>query len=214
MEIAIIGTGFIGTTLGRALAGAGHHVVFGSRHPDDEHVEIPDAGVVTIGEALSRADVVILAVPGVAVADITAAYGDALAGRLVIDATNRMGEPVANSRASLPDTVRYARAFNTLGGENFAQPMFPDGRADLFYSAPDADRPVLDEIIGGVGLRPVYVGEDQEAIIDALFRLWIARGHAGPRTTVGPAPAGGVSRPVPVSGGGVTVRLCAPGSSS
>jgi hypothetical protein len=25
-----------------------------------------------------------------------------------------------------------------------------------------------------VGLRPVYVGEDQEAIIDALFRLWIA----------------------------------------
>jgi len=33
---------------------------------------------------------------------------------------------------------------------------------------------VLDEIIEGVGLRPVYVGEDQEAIIDALFRLWIA----------------------------------------
>ena len=52
--------------------------------------------------------------------------------------------------------------------------MFSDGRADLFFSAPDGDRTVLDEIIEGVGLRPVYVGEDQEAIIDALFRLWIA----------------------------------------
>ena len=174
MDIAIIGTGFIGTTLGQALAGAGHHVAIGSRHPDDEAVELPDARVVTIGDALTQADAVILAVPGSAVADITATHGDALAGKLVIDATNRMGEPVANSRASLPDTVRYARAFNTLGGENFAQPVFSDGRADLFFSAPDGDRPVLDEIIEGVGLRPVYVGEDQEAIIDALFRLWIA----------------------------------------
>jgi hypothetical protein len=29
-------------------------------------------------------------------------------------------------------------------------------------------------LIEGVGLRPVYVGVDEEAIIDCLFRLWIA----------------------------------------
>ena len=133
MDIAIIGTGFISTTLGRALA-----------------------------------------VPGAAVADLTAHHGDALAGTLVIDATNRMGEPVANSRASLPASVRYARAFNTLGGELFADPVFADGPADMFFSAPDADRRVVEEVIDGVGLRPVCVGENQEAIIDALFQLWIA----------------------------------------
>jgi hypothetical protein len=33
---------------------------------------------------------------------------------------------------------------------------------------------MVEEVIEGVGLRPVYVGEDQEAIIDALFQLWIA----------------------------------------
>lgn len=38
MEIAVIGTGFIGGILGRALAGAGHQVTFGSRHPADEAV--------------------------------------------------------------------------------------------------------------------------------------------------------------------------------
>ena len=38
MEIAVIGTGFIGSTLGRALAAAGQQVTFGSRHPGDDAV--------------------------------------------------------------------------------------------------------------------------------------------------------------------------------
>jgi predicted dinucleotide-binding enzyme len=70
--------------------------------------------------------------------------------------------------------VRYARAFNTLGGENMAEPRFADGPADMFFSAPEGDRGTLEEIIEGVGLRPVYVGEDEERLIDALFELWIA----------------------------------------
>jgi predicted dinucleotide-binding enzyme len=174
MEIAIIGTGFIGTTLGRALAEAGNQLTFGSRHPDDDQVAIPDARVASVGDALSNSNAIILAIPGSAVADIAASHGEALAGKLVIDATNRMGEPVANSRGSLPSTVRYARAFNTLGGENFANPVFSDGRADMFFSAPEGDRLLVEEIVEGVGLRPVYVGEDQETIIDALFQLWIS----------------------------------------
>ena len=174
MEIAIIGTGFIGTTLGRALSGAGHHVTFGSRHPDDEDVTVPGASIGSIGDALSRSDAVILAVPGSAVADLAASNGTELAGKLVIDATNRMGQPVANGRSSLPPTVRYARAFNTLGGENMTDPVFADGRADMFFSCPEADRPTVEAVIEGVGLHPVYVGEDKEAIVDSLFQLWIA----------------------------------------
>ena len=174
MDIAIIGTGFIGTTLGRALADAGNHVTFGSRHPGDDDVAVAGATIASVGEAMAGSDVIILAVPGPAVPDLVARDGDGLAGKLVIDATNQMGAPVANARASLPTTVRYARAFNTLGGENFADPVFTDGRADLFFSAPEDDRRTVEEVIEGVGLRPVYVGEDQEAIIDALFQLWIA----------------------------------------
>jgi len=135
---------------------------------------MPDVPIASIDDALSRSDVIILALPGGAVPDLVAGYGDDLAGKLVIDATNRMGEPVANSRASLPSTIRYARAFNTLGGENFADPVFSEGRADMFFSAPEGDRLLVEDVIEGVGLRPVYVGENQEAIIDALFQLWIA----------------------------------------
>lgn len=174
MDITIIGTGFLGTTLGRALVAAGNQVAFGSRHPIDDQVAVPGARSASIDDALSRSDVVILAIPGTAVADLATEHGDELAGKLVIDATNQMGGPVANSRASLPSTVRYARAFNTLGGENIAEPLFPEGRADMFFSAPEGDRQSVEEIIEGAGLRPVYVGEDQEEILDALFRLWIA----------------------------------------
>ena len=174
MKISIIGTGFIATTLGRSLAEAGHEVTYGSRHPEDDEAAGTGARVSSIADALSGADVVILAVPGSAVADIAAQHGDALAGRLVVDATNQMGGDVANARASLPPTVRYARAFNTLGGENMAEPVFDGERADMFFSAPVGDRATIETVIEGVGLRPIYVGEDQEAIIDALFQLWIA----------------------------------------
>ena len=34
--------------------------------------------------------------------------------------------------------------------------------------------PVVETLITDVGLRPVFVGSDQEELIDALFRLWIA----------------------------------------
>ena len=175
MDIAVIGTGFIGGILGRALAAAGHQVVFGSRRPaDDQAASGTRARVASVAEALAGPEVVILALPAAAVADLTAAHGDRLAGKLVIDATNQMGQPVSNSRSRLPATVRYARAFNTVGGENMADPVFPDGVADMFYSAPEADKSTLETIIGAVGLRPVYVGDNAEALIDALFQLWIA----------------------------------------
>ncbi len=174
MEIAIIGTGFIGGVLGKALSGAGHRVTFGSRHPDHDEVGSgTTAAVASIGDALARAEAVILAIPGGAVAGLAAEHGGALADKLVIDATNQMGRPVANGRAALPVTVRYARAFNAVGGENLADPVFAEGRADLFFSAPEQDRSDVETIIEGVGLRPIYVGEDEEALIDDLFQLWV-----------------------------------------
>jgi predicted dinucleotide-binding enzyme len=175
MDIAVIGTGFIGGTLGRALAGAGHRVAFGSRHPDKEEVAgDTTASVTSIADALAAAGTVILALPGPAVPEFAASFSDGLAGKLVIDATNRMGEAVDNSRAALPDTVRYARAFNTVGGENMADPILQGVPADMFFSAPEGDRSTVAAVIEGVGMRPVYVGADQEALLDGLFRLWVA----------------------------------------
>jgi len=175
MEIAAIGTGFFGSVLGGALSLSGHEVTFGSRHPSSKDVQIdPPARVASVADAVAGAGVIILALPAQAVDEFAHEHGAALDGKLVIDSTNRMGQAVSNSRAALPSTVRDARAFNTLGGENMADPVF-GGRAGRYVLLRSrADRPTIETVIEGVGLRPIFVGEDEEALIDRLFQLWIA----------------------------------------
>ena len=104
MDIAVVGTGFIGGTLGRALARAGHNVTFGSRHPEDGevvgglgcdlHIDRGGAGGGRRGHPRPS---------GAAVPELVAEHGAALNSNLVIDATNRMeAAAVGNSRADLP----------------------------------------------------------------------------------------------------------------
>jgi hypothetical protein len=43
----------------------------------------------------------------------------------------------------------------------------------MFFSAPEQDRGTVEAVISAVGLRPVYLGEDQEALVDAFFQVWV-----------------------------------------
>ena len=177
MRIAVIGTGNIGSTLGAAWARAGHEVVLGSRHPGQ--IDPPHgATVAKIADALAGADAVLLAVPAGAVDDVLSEHAAALAGPLVIDATNNLRDPVANAHrpivAAVPG-VRYVRAFNSLGWENFAEPEFDGGPADLFFATTDAaDRAATEELITAVGLRPVYLGAGKQDAVDHALPLWFA----------------------------------------
>jgi 8-hydroxy-5-deazaflavin:NADPH oxidoreductase len=171
MKIAVIGTGNIGGTLGRRWLAAGHEVAYGSRAGAGQ---APDgAPRMPVGDAVADADVVVLAVPGGAVAEVVAAAGAALNGKVVIDAVNRIGEPEVNSRAVIADAAqqaRYVRAFNTLGWENFADPV--PGTA-LFFAADASARAVAEELITAVGLEPVFAGDAAATgTVDALLPLW------------------------------------------
>ena len=183
MRIGIIGTGKVGGTLGTALADAGHQVKLGSRHPRQS---ASGPQITDLASALADAEVVLLALPGDALDDFLAEHAGTLAGKLVIDATNHFGGPVANAAARLAaaaPTVRYARAFNTLGWENFAEPVFDGVPADLFFSCQPDDRAVLEELIGAVGLHPAYVGADMQNVVDGVLPLWFAlvQQHGGNR---------------------------------
>jgi predicted dinucleotide-binding enzyme len=178
MSTAVIGTGFIGGTLGRAFARAGLPTVFGSRDPArDEAAADSGARVAAIADAVAEADTVVLAIPASAVEAFLTDHGASLAGKLVVDAANDVGGPVAHHAeavARLAPQARYARAFNTLGGENLADPDFDGVRADMFFSARAEDRPALEELIRAVGLRPMYLGEGQQDVVDGVLRLWFA----------------------------------------
>jgi 8-hydroxy-5-deazaflavin:NADPH oxidoreductase len=173
MRIAVIGKGNIGGSLGSKWRAAGHDVVYGAR---DGSGEGPGgAPVRSIGDALKDADVVLLAVPGKVVADVVTEHGAALAGKTVIDAVNRIGAPEFDSRAIIAQAApqaRYVRAFNSLGWENFADPM---PGTDLFFAADPDARATAEELIRAVGLAPAFVGDaTATATVDALLPLWFA----------------------------------------
>jgi 8-hydroxy-5-deazaflavin:NADPH oxidoreductase len=173
MRIAVIGKGHIGGTLGSRWRAVGHDVVYGTR---DGSGEGPGgAPVRSISDALKDAGVVLLVVPGQAVPDIVSEQGAALAGKVVIDAVNRMGAPEFDSRALIADaapSARYVRAFNSLGWENFADPV---PGANLFFAADPQARAVAEELISAVGLKPAFVGDaTATATVDGLLPLWFA----------------------------------------
>ena len=173
MKIAVIGTGNIGGTLGQRWIAAGHEVVYGSRAAAGEGPG--GAPQRPVGDAIAGADVVVFAVPGGAVADVVAANGAALDGKVVIDAVNRIGQPEVDCRsviAAAAPGAYYVRAFNTLGWENFADPL--PGTALFFAADPDA-RAAAEELITAVGLEPVLAGDaGATGTVDALLPLWFA----------------------------------------
>lgn len=178
MKIAVLGTGNIGGTLGRAFARAGHDVTFGSRDPGADNDAPGDTGaqVSDIGGAIETADVVVLAVPGGAVGGLVREHAQALGGKLVVDCANNIsGNGPVNSHdtiTSAAPAVRYARAFNTLGFENLREPRYGDIVGDMFFSSGEGDRDTLEQLIEAVGLRPVYLGDGTQALLDDLLRLW------------------------------------------
>jgi hypothetical protein len=185
MKIGILGSGNIGGTLGKKWAAAGHEVVFGARDTTaPKHGPLleacgPNADVVTASESITFGEVVLLAVPATVVDGTLAEHGSLLKGKIVIDATNKIRQPVMNSLAAIkvasPD-ARVYRAFNSLGWETFAEPRFGEHQADLFYCGPlGSDQHMLEALIVDIGLRPVYLGDlDKAPLLDAIARLFFA----------------------------------------
>lgn len=173
VKIAAIGKGKIGGTLGSKWRAAGHDVVYGSRAGSGEGPG--GAPVKSIGDALEGAEVVLLAVPGAAIPDLLKEHGVALSDKVVIDAVNRMGAPEFDSRALIADvapSVRYVRAFNSLGWENFAEPIPGTG---LFFAADPDARADAEALITAAGLDPVFVGDAAATpTVSSVLPLWFA----------------------------------------
>ncbi|MFN8026023.1 MAG: NAD(P)-binding domain-containing protein [Acidimicrobiia bacterium] len=182
--IAVIGTGNLGATLARRWRAAGHRIVIGARDPGAEKVVAlvgelgGDSAAAPVADAVAAADVVVVATPGAAVPELAASLGPALAGTVVIDATNHMGGDRLHHMDAWSEQAPAAlafRAFNTLGWENFAEPDHDGGAADLLVCGPEAGRDTVEGLVHDVGLRPVWIGDaDQADVLDGVTRLWFA----------------------------------------
>jgi predicted dinucleotide-binding enzyme len=177
-QVTVLGAGAVGTALARALARSGRDVVIGVRHPEApevQHLVDELAGehrAVQLREAIADSDVIIAAIPGVAMVELIDECADVLAGKTFIDATNNLSHGHASGRlSSLPYLVERVpaahgfRAFNSVGWENMADPHFDGEQADLFYAGQDGpERASVEQLIADVGFRPQYVGAGPDAL--------------------------------------------------
>ena len=195
MDIAIIGAGNVGRALATSFTRAGHGVIVASRDPEDAGAvaTATRARVATSNvEAAAAADVVVLAIPFASAETVAAEIREAVAGKPVIDATNRMSfgpaGPAIDGDASnaerlaawLPD-AHVVKAFNTLFASNQADPVTEGIQLDGFVAADDAAaKASVLELVTSIGLNPVDVGPLSRAQqLEQLAFLNIALNIAG-----------------------------------
>jgi 8-hydroxy-5-deazaflavin:NADPH oxidoreductase len=183
LTVAVLGAGSVGRALAAGWVRAGHRVLLGSREPASERMA---AAVTETGaqdalvhrDAARAADVAVVAVPAEQVESLVGDTGDALRGRVAIDTTNVLTPGAAVLHHA--DVIRAAgatvfRAFNTVGWEQMAQPVFGAERCDLLYAGPEGPaRGTVERLVGDLGFRPVWLGDGEAAFAstDALARVW------------------------------------------
>lgn len=172
MNIAIIGAGNAGKALGGSSTRAGHKVVFSARDPEHARAAAEEAGGSAAGsnrDAVAGGDIVILAVPYPALDAILTDLGDALDGKIVIDATNPLnaeysglaveGTSAAEEIQRRVASARVVKAFNTVLAARQADPVIDGAPVDGLVAADneDAKEQVL-ELVRSIGMRPIDAG--------------------------------------------------------
>ena len=191
VEVTILGTGNVGATLGKRLAVRGHHITFGSRDPASQKVKTLVAENArayqadSIASAVSKAKVVILAVPYGCVHDTLAEAGD-LRGKILVDCSNPLNQTfdglllgfedsAAESIARLAPGAKVVKAFNTASVATMANPDYQGMAATMFYCGDDAEaKLVVKSLIGDLGMEPVDSGPLKNArYLEPMAMLYI-----------------------------------------
>ena len=189
MKIAIIGTGSVGSALGRGLSRAGHEVVFGVRDPGKPEVRklVEETGgrAAPVADAASGAEVVVLAMPWGAAQDVLRTAGG-LAGKIVFDCINPLNatfsgldtggaRSAAEQIAAWAPGARVVKVFNTTGAGNMADPRYGDDRATMLYCGDDEGaKKVADRLAADLGFEPVDAGPLSAAyLLEHFAMLWI-----------------------------------------
>lgn len=176
--VAVIGAGPVGRALARRWQPTGP-VVLGVRDLEDaRHDAHRSEFVLRCVDDLPDAATV-LAVPGSALPDLLGTHRATLDGRLLIDATNRLGGGPMHQMPMMTRTVPDARVYRTFtssGWETFTDQVHGE-QPDMPYVGPDGpDRATVAALIRRAGPRPVWLGDGPEAAdtLDGAARLWFA----------------------------------------
>lgn len=190
MRIGVLGTGTVGRTIGTKLVELGHEVTMGSRSAGNEALRewVDGTGGTAAGgsfaEAASGAELVFNCTAGEGSLDaLTAAGGDNLAGKVLVDVANPLdfsqGMPptlsVCNDdslgeriQAAFPD-AKVVKALNTINARVMTDPGRVPGQHNIFVCGNDVGAKAA------VTILLESFGWPREAILD-LGDISAARG--------------------------------------
>ena len=168
-SITLIGTGNMARTIGtRALAGGNTVEVMGRDQSKAENLAKTLGGGAKTGTwgAVPTGDIVITALLYDGVVPVVAQYGDALAGKVIVDISNPFNATfdglahseqtsIAQEAAKVaPASASLVKAFNTI-----LQEVLEKGRPDVFIAGDSAQAKAdVTAFIESLGLRPLDAG--------------------------------------------------------
>lgn len=175
LKIGLIGSGRVGSALGRVWAHAGHEVMFSSRHLDDDEALAAEIGANaragTPQQAADFGEVLVFTVPYGALPELGRSLADSIRGKIVIDTCNpfpnRDGEIADRAlaqgaglvSAELLPGARIVRAFNAVNARRMAVAHEEPGRIGMPIAGDDEEAiRVASALIREIGYEPVLIG--------------------------------------------------------
>ena len=186
MKIGIIGTGNVGGALATKWSNTGHEIYLGVQYINDfkgkELLDNPKTSVHTVGEAVSLADVLLIATPAPAAIPVAKSLGDTT-GKVIIDAMNIVKgngpDGFSNTTDALlanTNTQDIVKCFNTTGFNNMADTTYGDHTIDMFVAGDsEKGKQIAEELSKDAGFAECYDvgGNEHFDLMEQFAWFWI-----------------------------------------
>jgi hypothetical protein len=201
MRIAFIGHGNVGGALADHLQRLGHEVTLaasGTRADSAKMLVARNQGlkVAAADKAVKEAEVVVLATPFQASAEVLKPLTSLLAGKILVDCTNPVGPGLTHGlgskqsgtemiQALLPET-KVVKAFSIYGYENFENSSYPGYGVKpvmMFCGDDAAAKSAVAGLLRDLGWEPLDVGGAEQALhLEHMTLLWVRMVRVGGRS--------------------------------
>ena len=199
-SISIIGSGNMATAIGTRAAKHGHTIELMSRNTAKAQAladQIGNAATVGTFGATPTGDIVIVAVLYAGAVEVVTHYGDALAGKILVDITNPFnpdasglvttpGNSVSQQiAAAAPEGAHVVKAINTILGGVLAE----DKPMDVFFAGDSAEAKArFAAFLESLDMRPLDAGGlDMAHALEwaGILLVGLARNGAGFKIALG-----------------------------
>lgn len=167
MKIAILGFGNVGKQFASLFSKAGHEIVIGLRSVPNQKLPY---SFTTFKEAVEVADVVVIAIPFTACADVLPELAEATKGKIVIDSTNPLNadwspkllgqeNSASEEICRLLSEAYVVKAFNTIFADVMNEPV-RNGQLITAFIAGDNDeaKQKVIALARDIGYAPIDTG--------------------------------------------------------